>query len=181
MERYRINAEGAVYFVTFTVVEWLPIFVSEGACRIITDSLNFCNQQKSLCTNAFVIMPTHIHVIFFDRDFNSARLIQTLNEFRKYTGRSLSDYCNRHLPLCFSETLRKNASEDRDRRLWQPSRHPELIETESFWTQKLDYLHDNPRPKGLVVRPEYWRFSSAAYYVSDGREQVDVKISALQW
>ena len=57
----------------------------------------------------------------------------------------------------------------------------EGLQTEKFWRQKLDYLHENPCRKGLVTRAAYWRFSSAAYYVSDGREGCEVKISAIDW
>ena len=71
MERYQIRPDDAVYYVTFSVVQWLPVFVSEAACRIITDSLKFCHQQKGLRTSAFVIMPTHLHAIVFHRDFNA--------------------------------------------------------------------------------------------------------------
>jgi len=181
MERYRIHAEAAVYFVTYTVVEWLPVFVSDAACRIVTDSLQFCRRQKGLCVNAYVIMPTHLHAIFFDKDFDPGRLQRTLADIRKFTGRSLSDYCCRHLPRCFGETLHNQATVDRERRFWQPSRHPETIESETFWRQKQDYLHDNPCRKGLVVRPDYWRFSSAAFYLSDGEQSGDVAISPIAW
>jgi putative transposase len=58
MERYRFHPDGAVFYVTFTVVEWLPIFVSQAACKIVVDSLNYCHRHKGLRTNAFVIMPT---------------------------------------------------------------------------------------------------------------------------
>jgi hypothetical protein len=34
MERYRISADSAVYYMTSTVVEWLPLFVREEPCRI---------------------------------------------------------------------------------------------------------------------------------------------------
>ena len=181
MERYRIHREAAVYFVTYSVVDWLPVFVSEAACRIITDSLNYCHENKGLCINAYVIMPTHMHAIVFDKDYQSDRLVQSLADFRKFTGRSLCDFCGNHAPKCFSDTLRASATADRERRFWQPSRHPETIETERFWQQKLDYLHLNPCRKGLVLQARYWRFSSAAYYVSDGRESCDVRISALDW
>lgn len=59
-ERYRIADDAHVYFVTDSVVEWLPIVISEAACKIVTDSLDFCHQKKNLRTNAFVIMPTHM-------------------------------------------------------------------------------------------------------------------------
>ena len=180
-ERYRIVDDAHVYFVTYSIVEWLPVFVADAACRIVTDSLNFCHEKKGLCTNAFVIMPTHMHAIFFDKTFDNERLQRSLTDFRKFTGRSLSDYCAGHLPKCFHETLRESSTADRERRFWQPSRHPEALLSEKFWRQKLDYLHENPVRKGLVTRAGYWRFSSAVHYVSDGGQACDVRISALDW
>ena len=41
MERYRITDDAGIYYVTMSVVDWLPVFVSDGACRILADSLNF--------------------------------------------------------------------------------------------------------------------------------------------
>jgi putative transposase len=52
VERYRIVEGIWVYYVIFTVVEWLPDFIDEHACKIITDSLNFCIKNKSLRINA---------------------------------------------------------------------------------------------------------------------------------
>ena len=180
-ERYRITEDAHVYFVTYSVVDWLPVFISEAACRIIADSLTFCHDQKELRTNAFVIMPTHMHAIVFDADYDNERLQKSLADFRKFTGRSLSDHCTHHAPGCFLETLRAASTADRDRRFWQPSRHAEGVYTEKLWRQKLDYLHENPVRKGLVLRASYWRYSSAAYYLSDGSQMCDVKISGIDW
>jgi putative transposase len=127
MERYRIQPEAAVYFVTYCIVEWLPVFIREATCKIVTESLSFCHGQKNLCINAFVIMPTHLHLIVFDSDFDSERLIRALADFRKFTGRQLCDYSEKHLPGCFPKTLREQATADRRRRCWQASRHPEAI------------------------------------------------------
>jgi REP element-mobilizing transposase RayT len=181
MELYRMTPDAAVYFVTYSVVEWLPVFVSEDAFRIVTDSLGFCHRQKGLRINGFVIMPTHLHAIVFDADYNTERLVRSLADFRKFTGRSLSDLCADRMPRCFNETLHAAATADRERRFWQPSRHPEAIESERFWKQKLDYLHENPCRKGLVLRAEQWRFSSAAYYASDGKLPSEVVLSAIAW
>ncbi len=116
MARYWITSDAAVYYATFSVVEWLPVFVTEAAFRIVTDSLNFCHDHKGLRINASVIMPTHAHMILFDKDFATDRLRGTLTDFRKFTGRSLSDFCSQHLPACFAETLRAAATADRERR-----------------------------------------------------------------
>ena len=126
-------------------------------------------------------MPTHMHAIVFHKAFDSQALQSALADFRKFTGRSLSDHCAGHFPACFSETLRAAATKDRTRRFWQPSRHPEAIESERFWRQKLDYLHENPCRKGLVLRARDWVFSSAAYYVSDTRDASQVKLTPIDW
>src|SRR5688572_12874152 len=119
MERYRIGPDAAVYFVTYSVVEWLPVFISQAACRIVTESLTYCHANKNLGVNAYVIMPTHLHAIVFDKSYDSKRLENTLTDFRKFTGRSLSDYCARHMPSCFTQTLKQAAGTDRERRFWQ--------------------------------------------------------------
>ncbi|MFQ5419845.1 MAG: hypothetical protein ACE5EY_05730 [Anaerolineae bacterium] len=71
MEVFKIYEGTAIYFLTFTIVQWLPVFVSEEPCLIITDSLNYCHHHKGLRINAFVIMPTHLHLIVFDAEFRS--------------------------------------------------------------------------------------------------------------
>ena len=181
MERYRIRADAAVYFVTYSVVEWLPIFISATTCQIVVDSLCYCHREKHLRISAYVIMPTHLHLIVFDADFDPERLSRTLTDFRKFTGRQLSDACANHFPQCFVDTLRQKAAGDRERRFWQASRHPEAIQSENFWQQKADYVHDNPSRKGLVRRADHWRYSSAGWYLSDGATAVDVPISPIMW
>ena len=181
MERYRIVPEAAVYYITYSVVQWLPIFVTQATCKIVTDSLTYCHHHKHLQINTYVIMPTHMHMIVFDAEMDSERLTRTLADFRKFTGRELSDYCKNHFPKSFDDTLHQEATADRERRFWQPSRHPEAILNEKFWQQKLDYLHDNPCRKGLVRSPDHWRFSSAAWYFSEGKIPADVPLTAISW
>ena len=155
MERYRFHSDGPLFYVTFSVVDWLPIFVSEAACNIVTESLNFCHRQKGLRINAYVIMPTHLHAILFHAGFQPKALEQVVMDFRKFTGRRLADFCADHMPACFLTVLTEHAGGDRERRLWQPTRHPVQIETEGFWQAKIDYLHQNPVRKGLVRQAEH--------------------------
>jgi len=181
METYRIHDDASVYFVTYSVVSWLPVFVTEPACRIVTDSLAFCHAHKGLRVNAYVIMPTHMHAILFDHAHDSRRLTAALDAFRRYTGRALADYCANHQPRVFIEALREAAGADRLRRFWQPTRHPIAIRSARFWQQKLDYIHGNPVRKGLVRYPEDWRFSSARYYATGNDDGEDVAITQITW
>ena len=179
MTRYRIVQDHALYFVTFSVVEWLPIFVDEASCSIVTNSLNYCHQHKWLRINAYVIMPTHLHAIVFDEDFDAERLNRTMADMRKFTGRRLTEYVQHHFARCFGESLQSAAGKDRKHRLWQSGTHPEAIYTQPFWREKLEYIHANPLRKGLVNEAHHWRFSSAAFWLTEGES--DVILSAVDW
>lgn len=179
MERYRFSDDGSVYYVAFSVVEWLPVFVTEETCRIVTESWNYCHRKRGLRVNAYVIMPTHLHAILFHESLNAGELEKVVTDFRKFTGRRLADTCCRVFPGCFGDVLREEAGADRERRFWQPSRHPVQILSESFWKTKIDYLHANPCRKGLVRRPGDWRFSSASYWMTDRAVENDVVLSPI--
>jgi len=181
MEVYRIHEDAAVYYLTFSVIQWLPVFISEEPCLIITESLNYCHREKGLRINAFVIMPTHLHLIVFDADFNVARLRQTIMDMRKYTGRRLADLVTHYLPREFGQVLRETKRTDRGRQFWQQSRHAEAIKSLSFWQTKWNYVHDNPCRKGLVVDATHWRFSSAAYWLLDPPGKCDVVLTGIEW
>jgi REP element-mobilizing transposase RayT len=145
----------------------------------VADSLGFCHAHKQLGIDAFVIMPTHLHLIVFDREWDSTRLQQTLTDLRKFTGRELVKFCQTTMPGCFAAALAVAAGADREHRFWQPTRHPEHIESAKFHNQKRDYLHDNPRRKGLVWHPTHWRWSSARWYETG--EDCDVPITPVEW
>ena len=52
METAKIQEGAALYYRIFTVVYWLPVFVSAEPCLIFTESLNYCQQHKGLRINA---------------------------------------------------------------------------------------------------------------------------------
>ena len=181
MERYRLSPESSVYYVTFSVIQWLPIFVREEPCKIVTESLNYCINSKGLIVSAYCLMPTHLHAVIAERSGDSRHLAQVVDDFRKFTGRHLADWCDNSGPAAFRAALREEAKDDRTRRLWQASRHPETIYSSKFLMTKVTYLHNNPVRAGLVRAPEDWRFSSAVHYASGGAEQCHVKITDLEW
>jgi putative transposase len=41
-------------------------------------------------------MPTHLHAILFDAEFQAERLKRTLDDMRKFTGRQLLEHSARH-------------------------------------------------------------------------------------
>ncbi len=91
MDSYKFIDGLFVYFVTFTIVDWMPVFINPEPIEIINNSLNFCHTNKQLRIHAYVIMPNHIHLIISDANYDNERLGKTLADFRKFTGNRLAD------------------------------------------------------------------------------------------
>lgn len=177
MNSYKFLENVFHYFITFTIKDWLPLFINPEPIQILIDSLNYCIDQKHLRVNAYVIMPNHVHMIVFDQTLDNQRLKQTLIEFRKFTGHQLADYIDNHLPNTISAIIHDQNVDDRQRQVWQPGWHAEGIVSEAFWEQKVNYIHMNPVKKGFVKYPEHWRYSSAGYWLNG--EVGDVPITDI--
>jgi len=179
MDRYIIAQGASVYFVTFTVIYWMPVFIEDQSIAILIESLKYCITQKDLRLQSYVIMPNHMHAVVFDANGDSNNLHQTLVSFRKFTGQNLSNYLDGKYSKAISSVLSGGNLEDRSRRFWQSGWHAEEIFSNKFLEQKVNYLHDNPCRKGLVRSPQDWRYSSAAFWL-DGTS-VDLPVTGLDW
>ncbi len=174
MDSYKFIDSIFVYFTTFTVIDWLPIFINPEPIEIINSSLRFCYANKHLRIHAYVIMPNHIHLIVSDANYENERLGKTLTDFRKYTGNRLANYIDANLSETLSQTIRAKQLNDRTRQLWQPGWHAEAVSTERFLAQKVNYIHENPIRKGLVKLPEHWQQSSAGFWINGEAGEIPI-------
>ena len=51
------------YFLTATLVEWVPLFKQPNYANIVLNSLVFVRSKEEMALFAYVVMPTHIHAI----------------------------------------------------------------------------------------------------------------------
>jgi putative transposase len=157
--RYRILEPDAAHFITGTVVEWLPIFTTSACCDILVHALLYGRTHRQLQVHAWVILDTHFHPIVSGPD-----LAQTLQFLRRHTARALLGQIEkegRHWllnQLACCKSPHKAASQYQ---VWREGLHPHAISGDGMMLQKLDYIHNNPVQRGLVVTPEHWRYSSA--------------------
>jgi hypothetical protein len=60
--------------------------------------------------------------------------------------------------------------------LWQEGFHPELIFNDRMLIQKIEYIHYNPVKRGVVDRPEYWKYSSARNFILDDHSVITLNM-----
>ena len=175
MDSYQFIDGVYIYFVTFTLTDWLPVFISPEPTKIIIESLNFCIEKNFLRVHSYVIMPNHIHLIVSDQNYDNECLQKALTEFRKYTGNRLAKYIDNALSESLSLVIRNTAVNDRIRQVWQPGWRAEALATDKFLMQKINYIHENPVRKGLVRSAADWRHSSAAYWINGEESEVPIE------
>ncbi|OGO39785.1 MAG: hypothetical protein A2Z04_02350 [Chloroflexi bacterium RBG_16_57_9] len=166
---YRIFADSNyAYFITCTVVDWLPIFADYDYRLIILDSLAHLREHKRTQLNAFVIMSTHLHAVLWPEE--SVYLSDVLRDFKRFTSRTISKEAMRRGDQHFLDSFaaareRNRALEVSQFQVWQEGSHPEAIFTADFARQKIDYIHSNPVRASLVATPDDWLYSSARAYL----------------
>lgn len=160
--RYRVVGEHKSYFVTSSVIHWLPLFASPSLARIVIDSLNFLIQQNRIKIHAWVLMETHLHLVATSADISGE-----MRKFKSFTARSMIDCLEKNGPEFFLKQLRffkKRHKEGQTYQIWQEGIHPKAILDEAAFVKTMEYLHFNPVKRGYVDLPEEWRYSTARDY-----------------
>lgn len=80
---YTIKDQKGIYFVTFTVHQWVDVFTRRNYADIAVNSLQFCQREKGLMIYGWVIMSNHIHLIV---QSNQSPLSDIIRDFKKYTA-----------------------------------------------------------------------------------------------
>jgi putative transposase len=80
---YKVGQEG-LYFITSTIVEWIPVFTSEKYFKIITNSLTHCRVHKQLKIFVYVIMDNHLHMIVYSDNLSSI-----MKDFKRHTAKEI--------------------------------------------------------------------------------------------
>ena len=165
--RYKIVTEGREpYFLTCSVVNWLPLFGNPAIAEIVLGSLRFLHEHERLQMHGYVLMENHLHMVA-----SADNLEKEIGDFKSFTARSCIDWFERHdkswvlKQLAFHKSRHKT---EQQYQLWQEGYHPQLVFSESVLRNKLEYIHNNPVKRGYVDDPEHWCYSSARDYA--GRE-----------
>ncbi|HEV2949490.1 MAG TPA: hypothetical protein VGX70_19090 [Gemmataceae bacterium] len=160
--RYRFGENEYAYFLTCTVVGWLPVFTQPETVQILYDSWRFLQDNGRLTIYGYVILENHLHLVA-----SSPAISKEIGDFKSFTARKIVDYLeerNVKTLLKWLRLLKARHKHDREYQVWQESSHPQQIEDDEMLRQKLEYIHDNPVKRGYVDEPTHWRHSSARNY-----------------
>ncbi len=164
-EHLKAHKEGTLYFCTLTVVGWADVFTRKRNAEVIIESLAYCQKAKGLELFAYVLMPSHLHLI---GRVQEGRLSDVLRDFKSFTAKRLLELIANEpgesrrewLMRLFREAA-EGTNQNKELMFWQKTNHPIEITHEAMYDQKVAYMHNNPVEEGLVTLPEHYAWSSA--------------------
>jgi putative transposase len=149
----RYQQTGNIHFVTFSCYRREALLGNPQARDTFVVTLERARRWYGFYMTGFVVMPEHVHLLLSEPErSNLAVALQMLKQI-------------------VSQELNKHATNP----FWQPRYYDFNVYRQQKLMEKLDYMHRNPVQRGLVTRPEDWRWSSARHYATGAECEVEIE------
>ena len=176
--RFKVDGLPCLYFITTTVIEHIRILTDKPVAKIILENLNFYRSKYNFRLNAYVIMPSHIHLLLNIPETCSVSDIT--RDFKKFTSSEIRDHLirvnSKFLPIFLSEGKKYPRQ---NFKLWMERSDKVAIVSRKILEIKLNYIHQNPVRAGLVEKAEYYLYSSASDYTTG--KKGPIVVDKIEW
>jgi putative transposase len=149
----RHQKTGNFHFITFSCYRRQPFLQTDPTKNTIQTILERTRKQQGLCIAAYVIMPEHIHLLTDEPA--TGTIASFLQIFKQLTSREL-----------------KPASQ---KQFWQHRYYDFNVHSAEKLTEKIKYIHRNPVTRGLVSKPEDYRWSSFTHYATGEPGPIEIE------
>jgi putative transposase len=151
---------GEIYFWTATIHRWQKLLLQDVYKEVLIRSLVYLSDTGKIDVYAFVIMPTHIHLIWWINAPNGKETSQA--SFLKYTAHEFRKLAHKEGRL---GGYRVDAANKRHE-FWKRDSLAVRLYNRKVALQKLKYIHRNPLAAHwqLAKDPCDYQYSSARYY-----------------
>jgi putative transposase len=146
----RYHHTGNFHFITFSCFHRLPHLSSAAARDLFENALERTRLSRRFVVAGYVVMPEHVHLLMGEP-----------------VKGAVADAIH---ALKLSVTLRR-----RERPFWQARYYDFNVRTPQKRVEKLRYMHRNPVKRGLVAKPEDWKWSSFLHYATGKEGPVEIE------
>ncbi len=152
-----------LHFLTFSCYRRLPLLNSDGRKETLLRILERIRRSYGFPVLGYVVMPEHVHLLIGTPLKGNPSLVLKVvkQESAKRFLRNRSK-----LPRLFADSALDH--------FWQKRFYDFNVFSERKRIEKLKYIHRNPVKRGLVLRPEEWKWSSYRYYMLDEKTTLTV-------
>ncbi|HEY0162111.1 MAG TPA: transposase [Edaphobacter sp.] len=141
------------HFITFSCYRRQLHLAVDAVKDSLEHFLEETRRQRGLCIAAYVVMPEHIHLL--TNEPSEGSLAAFLQVFKQRASRELK-------PVT-------------EKQFWEKRYYDFNVSSGEKYVEKLRYIHRNPVTRGLVERPEGYRWSSFNHYATRERGVVEIE------
>ena len=153
----RYYGSGDLHFITCSCYQRQPLLGTSQRRDLFLSVLEQMRIRYQFVVAGYVIMPEHIHLLIGEpQEKNPSTVMQALK--LGFARRVLVQAKRR------ASTAQTDLFDHAPQHIWQKRFYDFNVWTEHKRIEKLRYMHRNPVKRGLVTRPELWRWSSFRYY-----------------
>jgi putative transposase len=151
----------------------LPVFRTEVLKQVACAALDEARRSAGFALFAYVIMPDHPHVL----TDGVRRASETLRYINGILSRRVLGYLKESSFMSSLEKLR-TATKGRHHEYSLVDHHSNALPvfSESFFMQKVNYIHQNPVQAALAARAEDYRWSSARWWLGRRVEEEPLRV-----
>lgn len=149
LKRYQLT--GDYHFLTFSCHLRPPLLLDEELRAYFLHSLERLRRRHRFMVFGYVLMPEHVHLLVSEP--LQIALSKVVGSLKTAVSRRASQQ-----PA-----------------LWQPRYYDFNVLTHAKWVEKLQYIHRNPVRRGLVEKPEQYRWSSFKHWLTGAITEVEIE------
>jgi len=152
----RYQHQRCLHFITFSCYRRMPLLDTSAAKETFERTLERVRVWYACYIAGYVVMPEHVHLLISEPEHS--RLSVVIQMLKQFTSQKLHD--------------------PRLLRFWQIRYYDFPGWSAAKRIEKLRYMHRNPVKRGLVERPEDWKWSSFVHYATGAEGIVEIE---SQW
>ncbi len=171
----RYDRDGGARYLTFSCFHDLPLFTSDDAKRAFVEALGWVRQRYDLRLWAWVVMPTHTHIIIV-RKPDDPLMREIVAQLKGRVANHVLKAMREHSP----EGLTHLRDSQHKERFWQRGGGYDrnLCTFKGIWNA-IEYIHLNPVRAGLCRLPADWAWSSARAYAERSASPLPIDFDSL--
>ena len=174
MHRRNHNEPGHAHELTFSCYHGFKFLQAERTCNWLADAIEDARNALHFELWAYVFMPEHLVI-------RPREVAYDIADFRKAikapVGSKAIKYLRTESPEWIPRLTRKRGNKS-ERLFWQSGGgYGRNVTTPMTLQKMIDYIHMNPVRRGLVEKPQGWKWSSAAWYL--GRGEIPIRLDRI--
>ncbi len=178
--RRNYNEPGHAHELTFSCYRGFKFLKAERTCQWLADAIGHARIELNFDLWAYVFMPEHVHLIVWP-EAESYDIAEIRKAIKAPVGSKAINFLLAEAPSWIPRITRKRGKKT-ERLFWQSGGGYDRNVIEPVALLKMiDYIHVNPVRRGLVEKPEQWKWSSAAWYLNGGQVPMPVDPIPAHW